>query len=163
VARVKAVQANGQDERSRRPYPSGGARHSLELYPLINHCQGVPAGLYYYAPDSHQLYHLSEHNALTDSLFEGAKRAADLRHWPQILILISARFQRVSWKYQSVAYALILKEVGVLYQTMYLVATAMNLAPCALGGGNSDLFAKAIKTNYYAETSVGEFILGSRA
>jgi SagB-type dehydrogenase family enzyme len=69
----------------------------------------------------------------------------------------------VSWKYQSVAYALILKEVGALYQTMYLVATAMNLAPCALGGGNSDLFAKAINTNYYAETSVGEFILGSKA
>jgi hypothetical protein len=45
---------------------------------------------------------------------------------------------------------------------MYLVATAMNLAPCAIGAGNSDLFAAAVGTDYYAETSVGEFILGSR-
>lgn len=33
---------------------------------------------------------------------------------------------------QSMAYALILKDVGALYQQMYLVATAMNLAPCGL-------------------------------
>jgi hypothetical protein len=46
---------------------------------------------------------------------------------------------------------------------MYLVATAMGLAPCALGGGDSDLFAAVARTNYYAETSVGEFILGSKA
>jgi hypothetical protein len=38
----------------------------------------------------------------------------------------------------------------------------MNLAPCALGNGNSDLFAAAAGTDYYAETSVGEFILGSK-
>jgi oxazoline/thiazoline dehydrogenase len=45
---------------------------------------------------------------------------------------------------------------------MYLVATAMNLAPCGIGIGDSDLFAKAAGCNYYAETSVGEFVLGSR-
>ncbi len=163
VARTKGVETKGQDEHSWRPYPSGGARHSLELYPLINNCDGVSAGLYYYAPFSHKLCPISDHNNLTDRLFDAAQRAAGLSRWPPILILISARFQRVSWKYQSVAYALILKEVGALYQTMYLVATAMGLAPCAVGGGNSDLFAEAISTNYYLETSVGEFILGNKA
>ncbi len=38
---------------------------------------------------------------------------------------------------------------------MYLVATAMGLAPCAIGGGDADLFARAAGTDYYAETSVG--------
>ena len=42
---------------------------------------------------------------------------------------------------------------------MYLVATAMNLAPCALGSGNADLFAKAALTDYYIESSVREFML----
>ena len=42
------------------------------------------------------------------------------------------------------------------------VATAMELAPCGLGGGNSDLFAKAAGCNYHAESSVGEFALGSQ-
>jgi SagB-type dehydrogenase family enzyme len=58
---------------------------------------------------------------------------------------------------------LTLKHVGVLYQSMYLVATAMELASCAIGGGDSDLFAEATKTDYLIETSVGEFILGSQA
>jgi hypothetical protein len=44
---------------------------------------------------------------------------------------------------------------------MYLVATAMNLAPCAIGCGNADLFAASAGTDYYTESSVGEFILGS--
>ncbi|MFN8625359.1 MAG: hypothetical protein U0587_05185 [Candidatus Binatia bacterium] len=52
--------------------------------------------------------------------------------------------------------------MGVLYQTMYLVATAMGLAPCAAGCGNADLFARAAGVDYYAETSVGEFLLGSK-
>ncbi len=55
-----------------------------------------------------------------------------------------------------------MKHVGALYQTMYLVATAMKLAPCGIGNGDSDLFAQAAGCNYYAETSVGEFALGSR-
>ena len=53
-----------------------------------------------------------------------------------ILLVLTARFQRVSWKYELIAYATILKGVGVLYQTMYLVATAMRLAPCAIGAGD---------------------------
>ena len=34
--------------------------------------------------------------------------------------------------------------------------------PLRLGGGDSDLFARAAGTDYYAETSVGEFLLGSK-
>ena len=95
-------------------------------------------------------------------MLEDARRSAKLAETPQILITIAARFQRLSWKYESMAYSALLKNVGVLYQTMYLVATAMDLAPCALGGGDSDLFARAARLDYYAETSVGEFLLGSK-
>jgi hypothetical protein len=36
--------------------------------------------------------------------------------------------------------------------SMYLVATVMGLAPCALGGGNAALFTEAIGTDYCAES-----------
>jgi oxazoline/thiazoline dehydrogenase len=45
---------------------------------------------------------------------------------------------------------------------MYLVATAMDLAACAIGGGDSDLFAQVTGCDYLAETSIGEFIIGSK-
>ena len=81
---------------------------------------------------------------------------------PQILFTYAARFKRVAWKYHSIAYSLILKDVGVLQQTMNLVAEAMNIGGCAIGGGNPDAFALASGLNYFEETSVGEFVIGKK-
>ena len=80
---------------------------------------------------------------------------------PQVLITISSRFQRLNWKYRSMGYSASVKNVGVLYQTMYLVATAMGLSSCALGNGNGDLLGKAIDLDYAEESALGEFMLGS--
>jgi SagB-type dehydrogenase family enzyme len=81
---------------------------------------------------------------------------------PDVLVTMAARFARVSWKYRSIAYATTLRHTGVVYQTMYLVATAMGLAPCGLGNGDADLAARAFGLDYLSESSVGDFILGSR-
>jgi oxazoline/thiazoline dehydrogenase len=160
-ARVKNLINSELGEYSNRPYPAGGGLYELELYPVINTCVGISSGLYHYEPLAHQLCQLSERTKDVEALLKDAWYASGQQDMPQVLIVISARFQRLSWKYEAIAYSLILKHVGVLYQTMYLVATAMNLAPCALGSGNADLFAKAAGTDYYAESSVGEFMLGS--
>lgn len=78
-----------------------------------------------------------------------------------MLLIITARFGRLFWKYHAIGYSLILKHIGVLYQTFYLVATAMQLAPSAIGAGNSEQFCKVAGLNEYEESSVGEFSLGS--
>jgi SagB-type dehydrogenase family enzyme len=80
---------------------------------------------------------------------------------PPLLFIISARFRKTAWKYESIAYRLILMEVGALLQTMYLTATALELRGCALGCEDSDHFARTVGTDYFAETSVGEFLLGA--
>ena len=80
---------------------------------------------------------------------------------PQILLVIAARFDRVMWTYRSIAYGLILRNTGVLYQSLYLASTEMGLAPCALGSGNSRRFARLTGLDPLIEGSVGEFILGS--
>jgi SagB-type dehydrogenase family enzyme len=145
-----------------RPYPAGGALYELEFYVVVNQCQGLNAGLYYYDPAAHRLGKLTGRTSEVANLLLDAEQATGIPAAQlQILIILAARFQRVSWKYASMAYAVILKHVGVVYQTMYLAATAMQLAPCAVGCGNSDLFAHAAGTDYYVETSVGEFLLGS--
>jgi SagB-type dehydrogenase family enzyme len=162
-ARLAEVRKSPEGELSLRPYPSGGARHALELYPVVQACAGVPAGLYHYGAGEHRLERLSGETNETRALLSRASVSAGEPGDLQVLIVIAARFQRATWKYEGIAYALLLKEVGALLQTMYLVATAMKLAPCALGLGDSDLFARAAGTEYYAETSIGEFLIGSRA
>jgi len=150
-------------EDSNRPYPSGGASYELELYPIVHACRGLAQGVYHYEPERHVLSLLSGRNGLSDSLLEQAALATTAAPPRlQVLLIVTARFQRLSWKYESIAYATVLKDVGVLYQTMYLVATAMGLAPCAVGGGNADLAARILGLDYLAESSVGEFLLGSR-
>lgn len=146
---------------SSRPYPSGGAAYDLELYVTVDLCTGLASGIYHYDPVAHQLHRLAGRTASVERLLRDAQHAAALPSFPQVVIILASRFQRLSWKYRGMAYATTLKNVGVLYQTMYLVATAMGLAPCALGGGDSALFVEAVGTNSLEESSVGEFILGS--
>jgi oxazoline/thiazoline dehydrogenase len=162
TARVREIIQTDTGYVSNRPYPCGGAIYELELYIIVNTCENIASGLYHYYPLEHQLCKLSDRNEYVEALLLEASISAARICTPQILITFAARFQRMSWKYNSMAYAAILKNVGVLYQTMYLVATAMNIAPCGLGCGNSDLFVRAVGTDYYAETSVGEFMLGSK-
>ena len=146
-----------------RPYPSGGALYELELYAVINACRGLPPGLHYYDPLGHRLCQLKGRAADVQQLLtEAATSAQTPGDRLQVLLIISARFGRIGWKYGGLAYSLILKNVGVLFQTMYLAATAMGLAPCALGAGDARLFTCAASTDPHAEASVGEFLLGSR-
>ena len=146
-----------------RPYPAGGCLHELELYVAINACENLAPGLYSYDPEDHRLIRLSGRTESVERILADASQSAGVPSATlQVLIVIAARFPRIAWKYESIAYSLTLKNVGVLYQTMYLVATAMNLAPCGIGSGDSDRFARAAGTDYYAETAVGEFLLGSK-
>jgi SagB-type dehydrogenase family enzyme len=160
TARTKEIFDTPYGQLSRRPYPSGGASYELEIYVLVNRCTSIPKALYHYCPLKHALFRVADQNEYTHALLESAWHTVQRESRPHVLLIITSRIGRVSWKYQSIAYSLILKHVGVLVQTMYLVATQLGLAPCALGGGDSDLFSLASGINYYEETSVCEFILG---
>lgn len=148
-------------EVSTRPYPSAGAAYEIEVYLAVNHCAGLAAGLYHYEPLNHVLCKLADRNEHVDTMLRDAQLAGALSGEPQVLITLTSRFQRLSWKYSGLAYATTLKNVGVLFQSMYLVATAMKLAPCALGSGNAALFAKAAGLDRFIEASVGDFLVGS--
>lgn len=148
-------------EATLRPYPSGGATHELELYLTVTRCTGLEAGLYHYDPQAHELERLSALGELQHSLVQGAMNASALTQPPDVLITLAARFGRATWRYEGLAYALMQKHAGCLYQQMYLVATALGLAACGLGAGDSDIFAAATGNDYFAETSVGEFMLSA--
>jgi SagB-type dehydrogenase family enzyme len=149
-------------EHTLRPYPSSGAIHDLELYLTVSRCTGLEPGLYHYDPLAHELERLAGLGEKQQRLVRDAQCSSAMKQAPDILITLATRFGRVAWKYESIAYSLSQKNVGCLYQQMYLVATALGLAPCSLGGGNSDQFAEATGLDYYVETSVGEFMLSSR-
>jgi SagB-type dehydrogenase family enzyme len=171
IARVSAQWEgkSGVDENgppvsyARRPYPSGGASYALELYLAVNACDGLARGFYHYDAGAHALTAIDVKPQDLASLLTGAAGAMGVGAPPQILITIAARFGRVSWKYSSLAYSLILKESGVLMQTLYLMATDLGLGGCAIGSTNIDLFARMTGIEFHVEGPVGQFALGRPA
>ncbi|MCP4619357.1 MAG: SagB/ThcOx family dehydrogenase [Bradyrhizobium sp.] len=145
---------------STRPYPSAGSAYELELYLAVSNCEGLARGLYHYDAGGHALVAIEVPAQQLQPLLAAAEFAVDASGPPQVLITIAARFGRISWKYSSIAYSLILKDVGCMIQTFYLTATDMGLGGCAIGTINIDLFAKMTGLEFHVEGPVGQFALG---
>lgn len=163
VSRHRVNDASGAEdamEIAARPYPSGGASYELELYLAVDKCEGLARGFYHYDADRHALAAIGVTGRQLDAMLDDGQFAMGAPARPQILITIAARFGRVSWKYSGFAYALVLKHVGVLMQTIYLAATEMELGSCAIGVTDIDLFARMTGVEFHVEGSVGQIAIG---
>ncbi|WP_244279633.1 SagB family peptide dehydrogenase [Synechococcus sp. UW179A] len=157
-----------------RPVASAGALHSIELYLCINRCIGLQPGFYHYDSFNHSLGKLSDLSEVCVQMLEQAAastcrapQAASVSsgqgQLPDVLVVMAARYGRNASLHQQtgLSYALILKDVGSIYQQLYLVATALGLAPCGLSFGDSELFEQASGLSDRLECSVGEFMIGN--
>lgn len=147
-----------------RPYPSGGAAYSLELYPVVAEAavERVPAGVYRYLPEAHALEPVAPLDDDSRRVLTAAGHTAAATEPPPVAILITSRYARQSERYGRLAYSLVLKEVGCLFQTFYLAAEALGLAACALGRGTPPgLLARLCGTTELEEPVVGEFAIGA--
>src|SRR6202022_3852786 len=126
----------------------------------VEKCDGLARGFYHYDAGGHALIAIGVRPQVLEALLKGAEFAMGASAAPQILITIAARFGRVSWKYSSLAYALILKDAGVLMQTLYLMGAYMGGGGCAIGSADIDLFAKMTGIEFHVEGPVGQFAMG---
>ena len=150
-------------ELASRPVACGGGMQEIDTYLVIQRCDGVASGVYRYDPQEHQLLRLDALNGACEQLLQNARHFSAAEQQPDVLFQFAARYGRLSWKYEGVVYALILKHVGVIMQQLYLVATALNLAPCSLGSNDSELFARATSLDPWTDVCVGELMLSSRS
>lgn len=145
-----------------RPYPSGGGIYELELYPVARNVAGLEPGMYQYDSFDHALHSVaSADSPAVSQLIKPASATLTGGAEPQVLIVMAARAGRIMWTYEQISYATILKDVGVLMQTIYLAATAMGLGACAQGFGDTAAFVAATGADELQECSVGSIIVGS--
>ncbi len=86
-ARVKEVYTLEDDplnigEVTKRPYPCGGALYELEIYPVVNQCQGLNAGLYHYQPLAHTLHQIAERSSEVEALIYDAWKSTGQQDIP---------------------------------------------------------------------------------
>lgn len=156
---MAGLRASSRPDRTR-----GAARHTLEMYLLCQDVEGLDQGVYYYHPLQHSLCFLKEPDERYADIFRTAKAntGGELNRDPCVIIHITSVFERMMWKYEGLSLATIYRDVGCLYQTMYLVATDMALAPCALAGIQDLTNAEWLGLDPLKEAQVGCFLLGKR-
>lgn len=143
----------GDIEGSHRAAPSGGGLAAMEIYPVVcaERADGLadggdlPAGLYHYQADTHQLVRLGPAPRL------GAA---------PLTLIITHRHRRVAAKYQGIAYSLALQNLGVLYQSIWLAATAVGLGGYPLGSVDAPALEELLGLRGGAEVAIGRFELG---
>ena len=81
---------------------------------------------------------------------------------PHLRVVMTSRILRVSWKYEKIAYRLVLQDLGCLYQTLSLAATALGLASCILGAVDARRLGAIMQLEPLVEPVIGEMTLSSR-
>ena len=166
VARTtRPVSRPGPQEIMGRAYPAGGSINELEFYVAVGCCEGLDQGFYHYDSHGHALVRVGDARAaqaiLRSSALTMGLQPGDRD--PDVTIVVSSRLPRLAWKYERMAYRATLMHAGVVIELMYLVATDMNLAPCANGSGDSRLFERATGLDPFEEVAIAEFCIGRPA
>ncbi|MGW2651062.1 SagB family peptide dehydrogenase [Streptomyces sp. NPDC001393] len=110
-----------------RASPSGGARQSLEVYPVVRNVTGIPAGVYHYHPTAHALEALDTGPLDAGRLVDMCGGQSFVQDASVVLLYTSA-LDRVAWKYlMGRTYRTLYMELGHFSQTAYLTGTALGL------------------------------------
>jgi SagB-type dehydrogenase family enzyme len=125
-----------------RAAPSAGATYPIEVYAIANNVEGLVKGTYHYLISSHELELLREGDfgnemsraALQESMFVQAN----------VILALSAVFQRIQQRYRERAQRYICFEAGHIAQNTYLIATSLGLGACAIGAFYDDQFNRLL-------------------
>jgi SagB-type dehydrogenase family enzyme len=154
------IQVPGVGRFALKTSPSGGARHSIEVYVLARKVKGLRRGLYHYNPDTHRLGLVRR---------PGPRRVSDYlpgQQWyddASAVLLMTAVFERVQWRYPYArAYRAVLAESGHLCQTFCLIATSLGLAPfCTMALADSRI-ERDLKIDGVSESVIYAAGVGAR-
>jgi SagB-type dehydrogenase family enzyme len=125
-----------------RAAPSAGATYPIEVYAIVNNVEGLAKGTYHYLISSHELELLRE----GDFGNEMSRAALQERMFKQanVIVALSAVFQRTQQRYRERAQRYICFEAGHIAQNTYLIATSLGLGACAIGAFYDDEFNRLL-------------------
>lgn len=115
-----------------RSSPSAGGLCPLELYLVAQQIEGLADGIYHYDSWGHQLEQLRE-GAFHEKL-AGMMIGQPYLSQANLVVCITAVFERETWKYGERGYRYVLLEAGHVCQNLYLVAAALGLSAVSVGG-----------------------------
>lgn len=159
---TKRVKSFGRSEALLKTSPSGGARHPIEVYPCVLNVDGVAPGIYHYSVKDHNLELIAEGS--TKSQIAAMCGDQDWTQNASVVFFYTAVIERSTWKYQSPrVYRVLCMDLGHLSQTLFLLATWLNLDTFFVGALREELVEKALELNWYKEIVLGASGVGHSA
>ncbi|GAB1482527.1 SagB/ThcOx family dehydrogenase [Treponema sp.] len=112
-----------------RTYPSGGARHPLDLFIYITRVEGFEEGIYRYLPIEHAVVRIrmgNQRQVLDAALLE--------QYWDASIVFIWVAVPyRTEWRYGPVSHKIIALDVGHACENLYLACESIGAGTCAIG------------------------------
>ncbi|GGA82417.1 hypothetical protein GCM10011521_20950 [Arenimonas soli] len=146
--------------------PAGGGLHAVEAYVLVRRVEGLAPGLYHYLSMRHALEPLAalspdEAAALAHRFVAGQDWFEDV----PVMVVMTARFDRLFWKYRrhAKAWRVVHLDVGHLSQTMYLSATERGLGCFVTAAINDRAVDEALRLRPLREAAIALVGFGPRA
>ncbi|HSG98939.1 MAG TPA: SagB/ThcOx family dehydrogenase [candidate division Zixibacteria bacterium] len=132
--------------------PSAGGLYPLELYVAADNVAGLEAGLYHFqtADTSLEMIDVGTHNA---ALHEAANGQYAVGYAPATLV-ITARFERMTFKYADRGYRYAYMEAGAVCQNVYLQCEALGLGTVAVGAFNDERLSRLIEIDGVSEAAL---------
>lgn len=111
--------------------PSPGARHTIEIYPIVTRCSDAEPGVYHYCVEHHRLVRVSTRaQELANTALPGTPFFSDA----PVVFLLTCVAARLMWKYKTPrAYRHAHLEAGHYCQNLVLCATALGLGAFQTG------------------------------
>lgn len=127
------IRARAKDGFTFRHWASAGGFFPIDLYLTVQNVEGLAKGLYYYDPFEHCLRQIRGESVIAP-LQDASLGATGFAEKAAVGLFLAADFAKTKFKYGERGYRYILLDAGHLGGNIYLLATAMGLGACAIGG-----------------------------
>jgi len=114
-----------------RTAPSAGALYPLELYVVAGNVNGLPAGIYKYRPNNHELLSVAKGDRRND-LCNAALGQSSIRRASAVLVLTGV-YQRTTAKYGERGIRYVHMESGHAAQNICLQSVPLGLGTVVIG------------------------------
>lgn len=142
------------------PYPSGGACN--EITTMIARHGNDKTGSYLAMYDNrhHSLDCFKDSARHVVEIMNRLGAVGDVKAPPSAALLFIADYAKMAEKYEAIPYAVILRNIGAIYQTVSLAAESLHMASCALGGGWGFIEKHILPEYIPGQAMVGGMLLG---
>lgn len=127
--------------------PAGGGLHATEAYVLVQRAEGLAPGIYHYLSMQHALepMQLSTQADMRELMYQCVAGQEWFQDVP-VMVVMTARFDRLFWKYRrhAKAWRVVHLDVGHLSQTMYLSAADLGLGAFVTAAINDHTVEKTL-------------------